>query len=133
MFHHIDIATTNITFEGCLVEFDEDFEQDVLALPYQNSTSSDIESFTNFLEKYGTSYISSIILGGRAKKIIWLSQYSYGDYFNRDMFFADTSMPLLFQGGDKDYIDATPSGNLNKYNAWKERLKDFSEIIEIKT
>jgi hypothetical protein len=26
ILHHIDIATTNITFEGCLVEFDEDFE-----------------------------------------------------------------------------------------------------------
>jgi hypothetical protein len=26
LFHHIDVATTNITFEGCLVEFDEDFE-----------------------------------------------------------------------------------------------------------
>jgi hypothetical protein len=30
IFHHIDIATTNITFEGCLVEYDEDFEYDVL-------------------------------------------------------------------------------------------------------
>ncbi len=74
MFHHIDIATTNITYEGFLVKFEEDFEQDVLALPYDTSTSSAIESFTNFLEKYGTSYISSIILGGRAKKLIWISQ-----------------------------------------------------------
>jgi hypothetical protein len=26
MFHHIDIATTNITYEGFLVKFEEDFE-----------------------------------------------------------------------------------------------------------
>ena len=65
--HHIDIVTTSITFEGCLVEFDEDFEQDVLALPYDNSTSIAEDSYTNFIEKYGTSYISTIILGGRAK------------------------------------------------------------------
>jgi hypothetical protein len=26
IFHHIDVATVNITFEGCLVELDEEFE-----------------------------------------------------------------------------------------------------------
>ena len=94
MYHHIDIATTNITFEGCLVEFDEDFELDVLALPYDNSTSSAIESYTNFIEKYGTSYISSIILGGRAKKLNWTSEST--SLLNKNSFLADTTIPLLF-------------------------------------
>ncbi len=29
IYHRIEIATTNITFEGCLVTFSEDFEKDV--------------------------------------------------------------------------------------------------------
>ncbi len=41
-------------------------------------------------------------------------------------------MPLLFQGGDTDYINSFV-GNFNKYNAWLERLSEFSEILEIKT
>jgi hypothetical protein len=65
--HHIDIATTNITFEGCLVEFEEDFEIDVEALPYDNSSSLAADSYTDFIKKYGTSYIYNIVLGGRAQ------------------------------------------------------------------
>ncbi len=41
-------------------------------------------------------------------------------------------MPLTFQGGDTEYIKSV-SGNINKYNAWLERLSEFSEILEIKT
>ena len=48
------------------MEFDEDFEDDVLALPYDNTTSNAFDAYTNFIEKYGTSYISSVVLGGRA-------------------------------------------------------------------
>ena len=65
IFHHIDVATTNITFEGCLVEFDEDFEQDVQSLLADNSTANALEAYTGFIEKYGNSYISSVVLGGR--------------------------------------------------------------------
>ncbi len=38
IYHHIDVATTNITFEGCLVTFSEAFEKDVKNLPFDNST-----------------------------------------------------------------------------------------------
>ncbi len=50
----------------------------------------------------------------------------------KQLFLDDTTMPILFQGGDTDYINAA-IGNINKYNAWLERLSDDSEIIEIKT
>ncbi len=41
-------------------------------------------------------------------------------------------MPLLFQGGDFDYINAAV-GNIDKYSEWLERLSENSEIIEIKS
>jgi hypothetical protein len=50
-----------------LVTFSEDFEWDVAALPYDNSSSNASDLYTNFIERYGTSYLSSIVLGGRAK------------------------------------------------------------------
>ena len=102
IFHHIDVATTNITFEGCLVEFDEDFEQDVLALPYDNTTSNAISAYTAFIEKYGNSYISSVVLGGRAKKLLWTSNTTVITKLTKAEFLADTTIPLTFQGGDTE-------------------------------
>jgi hypothetical protein len=64
--HHIDVAVVNITFEGCLVSFKEDFEDDVSDLPYDNSSIIAPDKYLSFIDKYGYTYISSIVLGGRA-------------------------------------------------------------------
>ncbi len=62
----IDVATTNISFTGCLVEFEEEFQNDVVGLPNDNSTLQAPILYGAFIKKYGTSYVNRIVLGGRA-------------------------------------------------------------------
>jgi hypothetical protein len=62
----IDVATTNISFTGCLVEFEEEFQNDVINLPIDNSTLQAPILYRAFINKYGTSYVNRIVLGGRA-------------------------------------------------------------------
>ena len=54
------------------MEFEEDFENDVVALSFDNSTSTIAGEYSDFIDKYGTSYVNRIIVGGRAKKLKWL-------------------------------------------------------------
>jgi hypothetical protein len=68
----------------------------VLALPYDNSTIYAIDAFTNFIEKYGNSFISSIVLGGRAKKLLWTSSTTVITKLTKAEFLADTTIPLTF-------------------------------------
>ncbi len=60
------MATTNISFTGCLVEFEEEFQNDVINLPIDNSTLQAPILYRAFIKKYGTSYVNRIVLGGRA-------------------------------------------------------------------
>jgi len=62
----IDVATVNISFTGCLVEFTQDFHDDVGALPIDNSTTQAPILYRAFIAKYGNSYVNRIVLGGRA-------------------------------------------------------------------
>jgi hypothetical protein len=54
------------------VEFEEEFENDVVALSFDNSTSTIAGEYNDFIDKYGTSYANRIVVGGRAKKLKWL-------------------------------------------------------------
>ena len=62
----IDIAITNISFTGCLVEFTQGFHNDVRSLPFDNTTLQAPVLYRAFIEKYGNSYVNRIVLGGRA-------------------------------------------------------------------
>jgi hypothetical protein len=50
------------------VEFEEDYKNDLVALSLDNSTSTIAGKYNYFIDKYGTSYVNRIVVGGRAKK-----------------------------------------------------------------
>ncbi len=117
------------------MEFEEDFENDVVALPFDNTTSSTKAKYLEFIDKYGTSYINRIVLGGRAKKLKWLSSsLPFTPNLNKNTFLSEiTPEPLLFDGGDADLIAADLSGNINQYNIWYQTLSENPVTLEITT
>jgi hypothetical protein len=65
IYEHIDVATVNMSFTDNL-DLQPDFVNDVELLPYLGSSLNASETYTNFINKYGTSYVNRIVLGGRA-------------------------------------------------------------------
>ncbi len=48
------------------LDLQADFINDVELLPYLGTSLNASETYTNFINKYGTSYVNRIVLGGRA-------------------------------------------------------------------
>ncbi len=59
------MATVNLTFTDNL-DLHDNFVKDVGLLPYLNSSLNASTTYSNFINKYGISYVNRIVLGGRA-------------------------------------------------------------------
>ena len=65
IYEHIDVATVNMSFTDYL-DLQDEFIEDVALLPYLGSSLNASATYSNFINKYGTSYVNRIVLGGRA-------------------------------------------------------------------
>jgi hypothetical protein len=85
-----------------MIELNQDFVNDVLNLPYLNSSVNASALYTKFINDYGMSYVDRVILGGRAKKFKWIaSSATYTPNNNKDQFLDEiTNDTLYFDGGD---------------------------------
>jgi hypothetical protein len=48
------------------LDLQDEFIEDVELLPYLGSSLNASATYSNFINKYGTSYVNRIVLGGRA-------------------------------------------------------------------
>jgi hypothetical protein len=48
------------------LDLQDGFIKDVALLPYLNSSLNASTTYSNFINKYGISYVNRIVLGGRA-------------------------------------------------------------------